>query len=103
MRAWRSRRARDMESENGARDGLIQRTVHRFGPSVGEKHVLLIGTGKHARASGVAVRAADSENRCMTNTKTFFITGVSSGFGRAIANAALQAGHRVVGTVRTEQ
>lgn len=39
----------------------------------------------------------------MENTKTFFITGVSSGFGRAIANAALQAGHRVVGTVRTAQ
>ncbi|SHM51706.1 oxidoreductase [Rhizobacter sp. OV335] len=39
----------------------------------------------------------------MKNVKTFFITGVSSGFGRAIANAALQAGHRVVGTVRTEQ
>lgn len=39
----------------------------------------------------------------MKNSKTFFITGVSSGFGRAIANAALRAGHRVVGTVRTEQ
>ena len=36
----------------------------------------------------------------MQNTKTFFITGVSSGFGRAIANAALAAGHEVVGTVR---
>src|SRR6202161_4896717 len=39
----------------------------------------------------------------MKNTKRFFITGVSSGFGRAIANAALKAGHRVIGTVRTEQ
>jgi NAD(P)-dependent dehydrogenase (short-subunit alcohol dehydrogenase family) len=39
----------------------------------------------------------------MKNTKTFFITGVSSGFGRAIANAALKAGHRVIGTVRTER
>jgi NAD(P)-dependent dehydrogenase (short-subunit alcohol dehydrogenase family) len=39
----------------------------------------------------------------MKNTKTFFITGVSSGFGRAIANAALKSGHRVIGTVRTEQ
>ena len=38
----------------------------------------------------------------MKNTKTFFITGVSSGFGRAITNAALKAGHRVIGTVRTE-
>lgn len=39
----------------------------------------------------------------MQNTKTFFITGVSSGFGHAIARAALRAGHRVVGTVRSEQ
>ncbi len=33
-------------------------------------------------------------------TKTFFITGVSSGLGRAIAAGALAAGHTVVGTVR---
>jgi NAD(P)-dependent dehydrogenase (short-subunit alcohol dehydrogenase family) len=39
----------------------------------------------------------------MQDTRTFFITGVSSGFGRAIANAALRAGHRVVGTVRSAQ
>jgi len=39
----------------------------------------------------------------MKNTRTFFITGVSSGFGRAIANAAVHAGHRVIGTVRSEQ
>jgi NAD(P)-dependent dehydrogenase (short-subunit alcohol dehydrogenase family) len=32
--------------------------------------------------------------------KTFFITGVSSGLGRAIAAGALAAGHAVVGTVR---
>lgn len=32
--------------------------------------------------------------------KTFFITGVSSGFGRELARAALDAGHLVVGTVR---
>ncbi|MCQ8278343.1 oxidoreductase [Acetobacteraceae bacterium KSS8] len=32
--------------------------------------------------------------------KTFLITGVSSGLGRAFADAALAAGHRVVGTVR---
>jgi NAD(P)-dependent dehydrogenase (short-subunit alcohol dehydrogenase family) len=37
----------------------------------------------------------------MTSSKTLFITGVSSGFGRAIANAALEAGNQVVGTVRT--
>ncbi|MES2534176.1 MAG: oxidoreductase [Pseudomonadota bacterium] len=39
----------------------------------------------------------------MKNSQTFFITDVSSGFGRAIAHAALQAGHRVVGTVRNGQ
>ena len=32
--------------------------------------------------------------------KTFLITGVSSGFGRALAEAALSDGHSVVGTVR---
>ena len=35
-------------------------------------------------------------------SKTFFITGVSSGFGRALSEAALAAGHRVVGTLRKE-
>jgi len=39
----------------------------------------------------------------MQTIKTFFITGVSSGFGRAIASAALAAGHQVVGTVRDAQ
>lgn len=34
--------------------------------------------------------------------KTFFITGVSSGFGRALASAAIAAGHRVIGTVRNQ-
>jgi NAD(P)-dependent dehydrogenase (short-subunit alcohol dehydrogenase family) len=34
--------------------------------------------------------------------KTFFITGVSSGFGLALSEEALAAGHRVVGTVRNE-
>lgn len=38
----------------------------------------------------------------MTFRATLFITGVSSGFGHALAQEALQAGHRVVGTVRTE-
>ncbi|MEN4920091.1 oxidoreductase [Achromobacter spanius] len=36
----------------------------------------------------------------MTSPKTLLITGVSSGFGRALAEEALAAGHRVVGTVR---
>jgi len=33
----------------------------------------------------------------------FVVTGVSSGLGRAFAEAALAAGHRVIGTVRTEE
>jgi NAD(P)-dependent dehydrogenase (short-subunit alcohol dehydrogenase family) len=36
----------------------------------------------------------------MSNIKTFLITGVSSGLGKAFAAAALTAGHRVIGTVR---
>lgn len=39
----------------------------------------------------------------MTQQKTLLITGASSGFGRALAQAALAAGHRVVGTVRSAQ
>lgn len=38
----------------------------------------------------------------MSSKKTLFITGVSSGFGQALANEALAAGHRVIGTVRSE-
>jgi NAD(P)-dependent dehydrogenase (short-subunit alcohol dehydrogenase family) len=34
--------------------------------------------------------------------KLFLITGVSTGFGRAISEAALAAGHRVVGTLRKD-
>ncbi|OSQ48883.1 oxidoreductase [Thalassospira alkalitolerans] len=34
--------------------------------------------------------------------KTILITGVSSGFGRAFAKAALAEGHNVIGTVRKE-
>jgi NAD(P)-dependent dehydrogenase (short-subunit alcohol dehydrogenase family) len=37
------------------------------------------------------------------NHKTFFITGASSGFGLALAREALSAGHRVIGTVRTDE
>ncbi|MCJ8142224.1 oxidoreductase [Ancylobacter sp. A5.8] len=36
----------------------------------------------------------------MSNPKLFFITGVSTGFGRAFAQGALDAGYRVVGTLR---
>jgi NAD(P)-dependent dehydrogenase (short-subunit alcohol dehydrogenase family) len=39
----------------------------------------------------------------MSVVKTLLITGVSSGFGRALAEEALGAGHRVVGTVRSDQ
>jgi Short-chain dehydrogenases of various substrate specificities len=35
--------------------------------------------------------------------KAFFITGASSGFGLALAREALSAGHRVIGTVRTDE
>lgn len=38
----------------------------------------------------------------MSARKTLLITGVSSGFGRALALEALAAGHTVVGTVRSE-
>jgi NAD(P)-dependent dehydrogenase (short-subunit alcohol dehydrogenase family) len=35
-------------------------------------------------------------------TKTFLITGINSGFGKALGEAALADGHRVVGTARSE-
>ncbi|WP_439449449.1 oxidoreductase [Stenotrophomonas sp. ATs4] len=38
----------------------------------------------------------------MTPSRLLLITGVSSGFGRALAQQALLTGHRVVGTVRNE-
>ncbi len=38
----------------------------------------------------------------MADRKTFLITDVSTGIGRAIAQAALDAGHRVAGTLRDE-
>nr|BAT27675.1 short-chain dehydrogenase of unknown substrate specificity [Aureimonas frigidaquae] len=46
----------------------------------------------------------DMRKRGSTVTgKTFFITGANSGFGLAIAGAALRAGHTVIGTVRSEE
>ena len=36
------------------------------------------------------------------SSKTILVTGVSSGLGRAIAEAALARGHRVIGTLRDE-
>ncbi|WP_311969858.1 oxidoreductase [Pseudomonas baltica] len=38
----------------------------------------------------------------MSDHKTLFITGVSSGFGNALAQEAIAAGHRVIGTVRND-
>ncbi|UEP32563.1 MULTISPECIES: oxidoreductase [unclassified Burkholderia] len=38
----------------------------------------------------------------MASGNVMFITGVSSGFGRALAQEALAVGHTVVGTVRSE-
>ncbi len=35
--------------------------------------------------------------------KTLFITGANSGFGFAIAAAAIRNGHKVIGTIRSEQ
>jgi NAD(P)-dependent dehydrogenase (short-subunit alcohol dehydrogenase family) len=43
------------------------------------------------------------ESASMAPSKTLLITGVSSGFGRALAQEALAAGHKVVGTVRSAQ
>lgn len=39
----------------------------------------------------------------MSSSKILLITGVSSGFGRALAQEALAAGHTVVGTVRSTE
>jgi NAD(P)-dependent dehydrogenase (short-subunit alcohol dehydrogenase family) len=39
----------------------------------------------------------------MTTAKTIFITGVSSGFGNALAKEALAQGHRVIGTLRSAE
>src|SRR5580698_217979 len=39
----------------------------------------------------------------MASSKILLITGVSSGFGRALAQEALAVGHKVVGTVRSAQ
>ncbi|WP_058970258.1 oxidoreductase [Type-D symbiont of Plautia stali] len=39
----------------------------------------------------------------MSTSKTLLITGVSSGFGRALAQEALAKGYRVIGTVRNAQ
>jgi NAD(P)-dependent dehydrogenase (short-subunit alcohol dehydrogenase family) len=43
-----------------------------------------------------------STGKASVMAKTFLITGVSSGFGRALAEAALANGHIVAGTVRND-
>ena len=43
---------------------------------------------------------SSSTHPTLSKPQIFLITGVSSGFGRAFAQAALAAGHTVVGTVR---
>lgn len=55
------------------------------------------------RMSTCLVRNSRTTIMSPATSKTFFITGVSTGFGRALAQAALQAGHRVIGTVRSAQ
>ena len=42
-------------------------------------------------------------NRLTNHRQTLLITGASSGFGRALFQAGLKAGHTVVGTVRREK
>ena len=54
------------------------------------------------RANGSAIRGEPSHGKELPTAKTFLITGVSSGFGRALAEAALRDGHAVAGTVRKD-
>jgi NAD(P)-dependent dehydrogenase (short-subunit alcohol dehydrogenase family) len=53
----------------------------------------------------IAASASVGENRCMRGivSKVWLITGSSRGLGRAFAEAALEAGHRVVATARNPQ
>jgi NAD(P)-dependent dehydrogenase (short-subunit alcohol dehydrogenase family) len=48
------------------------------------------------------IEPAISIRKAAPMAKTFLITGVSSGFGRALAEAALSDGHTVAGTVRND-
>src|ERR1700761_2843328 len=41
-------------------------------------------------------------SRELVMSKIILVTGVSTGFGRAISEAAIAAGHKVVGTVRKD-
>lgn len=48
------------------------------------------------------VRSDNAGNGIASSRMNFIITGVSSGFGRAIAIEAMARGHTVIGTVRSE-
>src|SRR5262245_15687774 len=55
------------------------------------------------RWTAASAQAGESARFSMRDTKkTLFITGASAGLRHAFAEAALQAGHRVIGTVRRE-
>jgi NAD(P)-dependent dehydrogenase (short-subunit alcohol dehydrogenase family) len=49
------------------------------------------------------MRIRSTKEKDMASNKLMLITGVSSGFGQALARQALADGHRVVGTVRSAQ
>jgi NAD(P)-dependent dehydrogenase (short-subunit alcohol dehydrogenase family) len=49
------------------------------------------------------MRIPSTQDKDMASNKLMLITGVSSGFGHALARQALADGHRVVGTVRSAQ
>ena len=48
------------------------------------------------------IEPTNQKRKDISMAKTFLITGVSSGFGRALAEAALSDGHTVAGTVRND-
>jgi NAD(P)-dependent dehydrogenase (short-subunit alcohol dehydrogenase family) len=56
---------------------------------------------KHGFLSWPLLESSTGRNPTSTS-KTIFITGVSSGFGQALAHEALLSGHHVVGTVRSD-
>jgi NAD(P)-dependent dehydrogenase (short-subunit alcohol dehydrogenase family) len=61
--------------------------------------------GSHIKARqqlGAVRNQRRQESIMRSPNKLFLITGVSSGFGRALAEAALAEGHRVTGTVRSD-
>ena len=56
-----------------------------------------------ANANANTGAKADASPSSSRSARTFLITGVSSGFGRAIADRALAQGHVVIGTVRNTE